>query len=261
MPAYNAERYIEEAISSILNQSFSDFELIIIDDCSTDATWKLIENHKKKDTRIRTFLNKENLGIAGNRNKGVSLVTGKYLLWQDADDVSLPERMQMQFKYLERNADVAIVGGYLELFNTHGTIGIRSYPLEDAEMRKCIFRYSPIAQPAAMLRVESLRMTGTYNLEYPPAEDLDMTFRLGQNYKLGNIGETLIRYRVSDNSATFTSLRKMEISTLKIRRKYWSSSAYEKTLRDLIYNLFHLISIWIVPAKFKIRLFNKFRNT
>ncbi len=261
IPAYNAEEFLEDSILSIVNQTFEEIEIILIDDCSSDKTWKLIQQHAEKDSRIKGYQNKHNLGIAGNRNKGVSLASGKYLVWQDADDISFPWRIEKQLNFMESNPEVGIVGGFLELFNNETTIGERQYPTEDRDLRRCIFRYSPIAQPAAMVRKAAIDKVGTYSLKYPPAEDLDMTFRIGEHYKLANIGEVLIRYRESDGNATFSNLRKMELSTLEIRKTFMRSSAYQVRAADIIYNLLHFVSVWIIPSKAKIKLFNAFRTT
>lgn len=260
IPAYNAARYLPAALDSILQQSFTDFEVIVIDDCSTDDTAEIIRSYASRDARIRTFFNENNLGIAGNRNKGVSYANGTYIVWQDADDISLPDRIKHQYELMECNPDVGIVGGYLELFRGNTTLGTRKYPEHDRELRKMIFRFSPVAQPAAMLRMEALKYAGEYDLDYPPAEDLDMTFRIGKNYSLANLQETVIRYRESDTSATATSLKKMELNTLAIRKKYSTSPAYRFTYLDQIYNALHYLSIWIVPSKAKIRIFNMLRS-
>ena len=261
IPAYNAEQYLPDAIDSILKQSFQDIEIIIIDDHSKDRSWEVIQEFAKRDSRIRAYRNSRNLGIAGNRNKGTSLATGKYLVWQDADDISLPTRIEKQFQFMESHPDVGIVGGYIELFRGCKTIAVRKYSPDDTSLRRCIFRYSPIAQPAAMIRLEALHKAGEYNLNYPPAEDIDMTFRIGEYYKLANIEEIVLRYRESDVSATFTRLRKMELSTLAIRRKNFNSASYKATIGDRIYNFAHYISIWLVPTRLKIRLFNLWRNS
>ncbi len=261
IPAYNASAYLADAISSILEQTFQDYEIIIIDDCSSDNTWDVIQNFAKKNLCIKAYQNEKNLGIAGNRNKGVSLAKGKYLVWQDADDISLPMRIERQYQFMESHPEVGIVGGYIELFKDQTVLGVRKYPAKDIDLRRCIFRYSPIAQPAAMVRMAALTQAGEYNLKYPPAEDIDMTFRIGEHYKLANLQEIVVRYRESNTSATFTRLKKMELSTLEIRRKYARSLAYKMTLGDRIYNVLHFLSVWIIPPRVKIKLFNLWRNS
>ena len=139
-PAYNAEKFIVEAIDSVLNQTYKEFEYIIIDDCSTDKTLKIAQTYAKKDKRVRVYKNEKNLGIAGNRNKGVSLAKGKYIMWQDADDISISDRMENQVNILEKNKDMGIVGGALLFFDEKGEHGRREYPTNDLELRKIIYR-------------------------------------------------------------------------------------------------------------------------
>jgi hypothetical protein len=173
----------------------------------------------------------------------------------------LPRRLEKQFGFMEANPDVGIVGGYIELFRGEEVLGVRKYPADDAALRRCIFRYSPIAQPAATVRMQALREAGPYNLAYPPAEDIDMTFRIGHRHKLANLQEIVVRYRESDSSATFTRLKKMELSTLEIRRKHAASAGYHMTAGDRLYNMVHFLSVWVVPPRLKIRLFNLWRNS
>lgn len=260
IPAYNAAPYLPDAIRSIINQTFREIEILIIDDCSADETWRIIQEFASREPRIRAYHNSRNLGISSNRNKGVSLAVGKYLAWQDADDISLPTRIERQYELMELQPRVGIVGGYIELFDEANVFGIRKYPSDDASLRRCIFRYSPVAQPAAMVRMDALRRVGKYNSTYLMAEDLDMTFRIGEHYQLANLEEVIVRYRLSDSSATFTRLRTMELTTLRIRHRYFSSSAYYAGLGDAVYNILHFFSVWIIPSRMKIRLFNWFRG-
>lgn len=260
-PVYNTEKYIAECINSILKQTFKDFELIIIDDCSTDRTWSIVKKFALKDTRIRAFKNKKNLGIAGNRNKGLSKARGKYVVWQDADDVSMPYRLKMQFEYMERHKRVGIAGGYLKFFNEHNpNMGVRKYATDDTTLRSKIFRYSPVAQPAAIIRRQCLVEVGGYNLAYPPSEDLDMSFRIGEKYRFGNIPKIMIKYRDHPNSVTYRGLRKMEKNTTTIRKVHFGNPHYNATFGDKVYNLLQMISIYIIPAKWKIWLFKRIRD-
>jgi glycosyltransferase involved in cell wall biosynthesis len=262
IPAYNAEKYLGSSIESVLSQTFNDFEIIVIDDCSTDGTWKMIKGYAQRDSRIRPYRNGVNLGIAGNRNRGVELARGKYIAWQDADDISLPERLEKQIGFMEANHQIGIIGGYLEIFRDNGVvIGVRKYPTDDRSLRRCIYRYSPVAQPVAMLRRKALLEVGWYDLRYPPAEDLDMTFRIGEYYNMANIPEILLRYRQSPTSAVSTRLREDEINTIKIRFSNFKSKSYQPSIIDFLYNTLHFISLWVIPSRIRIRLFGFFRDT
>ncbi len=261
MPAYNAEKYIGEAIESILSQTYKNFELIIIDDCSTDDTWKVIQEYQKKDKRISAFQNKRNLYIAENRNKLLKYANGRYVAWQDADDISLPDRIEKQVAFLEKNPQVGVVGGYLLFYQDGKIVSTRKYDTTDKLLRKKIFRYSPVAQPAAMIRKECFDKVGDYNPKYPPAEDIDMSFRIGNHYKFANLSEPVIKYRQYDNSATFKRLKKIELSTIEVRLINAGNPHYHFGIFDMMYNLMQYISIYIIPPKLKIKLFNAIRNT
>lgn len=260
-PAYNVEDYISQAIESILSQTFKAFEYIIIDDCSTDNTWKIIQEYAKKDKRIKPFKNEKNLGIAGNRNKCLSFTRGKYIAWQDADDISMQNRIEKQVHYMEQNPDVGICGSFVRFFSEKGDMGIRRYASNDELLRKRIFFYSPVAQPAAMIRKQCFKDFGLYDPRWPPAEDLDMSFRIGTKYKFANIQEVLVKYREHERSATYTKLKTIELNTVKIRRIYSSVTSYKFTFFSRIYNLLHYLSVFLVPAKLKIRIFDYFRNS
>jgi glycosyltransferase involved in cell wall biosynthesis len=260
-PVYNTEKYIVETIESILGQTFQDFEFILVDDCSTDKTVEIIESYAKKDKRIKLYRNEKNLGIAGNRNKGVSLAKGKYIVWMDADDISMKDRLELQYDFMESHPKVGICGGFLQFFDYTGDKGIRKYAPDDASLRKTIFRYSPVAQPSAIIRKSCLDEAGKYDLAWPPAEDLDMSFRIGSKHELANIQKVLIRYREHPNSATFSKLKKMELSTIAIRNKYAKGYGFEMTIADKIYNCLQYVSIFIIPPRFKIWLFSKIRNS
>ena len=260
-PAYNVEKYIGSAIDSIFTQTFQEFEFIIIDDCSTDRTWDIICEYAAKDSRIKAIKNEKNLGIAGNRNKGVRLAQGEYIVWQDADDISMPMRIEKQLRYMESHPAVGIVGGFLHFFDNNGEKDFRKYDAEDSNLRRKIFRCSPVAQPAAMIRKKCLDDVGEYDLKYPPAEDLDISFRIGERYQFANLQEVVVKYREHPNSATFTRLKKIELSTLEIRKKYAERGKYKMLWIDKIYNTLQFISIYVVPVKMKIWLFNKIRNS
>lgn len=262
MPVYNAEEYLREAIESILNQTFTDFEFIIVDDASTDNSCKIIEEYSKKYERILVIKNANNFGIAETRTRGTKFAKGKYIGVADADDISIPTRLEKQYNYLEKHEDCGVVGGFIELFNSDNgkRIGVRKYNEDDANLRKKIFLYCPVAQPVCMIRKEVFDNIGYYDPKYPPVEDLDLWFRIGMKYKFANIQEILLKYRVHKRSSTILKIQTMEDITLELRKKYSHGYGYSMTLFDRIYNLMIPMTKYIVPYKFKIWIFNLIRN-
>jgi len=256
-PAYNAARYIREAIESVRAQTYRNFEHIVIDDGSTDETFEIASQFARLDARLCCDRNERNLGIAETRNRGIALARGKYLMWQDADDISLPYRMREQVDLLERNQDVGIVGGGLRIFDETGDLGERMYLTGDAAMRRVIFRHSPVSQPAAMIRMSVLQKCGRYM--YPPTEDLDMLFRIGRVSRFANLDKVVVRYRESPTSATSSRLRIMEKNTLMIRRRNLGTG-YPFSALDLLYNLVQLTALYLLPAKSKLWLFKAIRD-
>lgn len=261
IPAYNAEKYIEESIDSILNQTFQDFEIIAVDDGSSDSTYDILEKIKSRDSRIIIFKNISNKGISYTRNRLKSLAKGEYIMWQDADDISMNYRMEEQVKILDDNYKIGIVGGYLKFFNQESDLDIRKYEANDSTLRRNIFRYSPVSQGGSMVRKSVFDEVGDYDIFYSSGEDLDMTFRIGQKYQFANVQNIVLKYRQNQLGSTISGLRKMELNTISIRLKYSQCEGYNMSLSDHIYNILQYISIFIIPPKLKITIFNLIRNT
>lgn len=120
MPVYNGANYIREAVESILNQTFTDFEFIVIDDCSTDRSWEILTKYANQDQRVKLFKNEENLGVTKSLNKGLKLAQGDYIARQDADDVSLPERFEKQVALLELDSEVVLASCNIEFVDAEG---------------------------------------------------------------------------------------------------------------------------------------------
>lgn len=261
LSVYNADKYVSLAIESILNQTFANFELIIVDDCSSDTSWDICLKYAQQDNRIVAVRNKLNLGGCETLNVGLKLARGRYVARQDNDDWSYPDRLAKQLKFMETHQDVGIVGGNMEIINKDGkVIGKRTYNYTDGMIRKKIFRYSPFSHPLVMFRKSILDTVGYYNLEYAPADDYDLYFRIGKVSKFANLNEILMKYRVIPTSLTNSRTKKMELATIKVRNLYQNDVSYSANIVDKIYNILHFTSIYIVPSRIKIYIFNLFRN-
>lgn len=262
IPAYNADKYLRTAVNSILDQSEQNFEIIIVDDGSTDNTFRVAQKLAVKDSRIRVYQHAQNSDIAATRNTLLSYAKGKYIAWQDADDISVPDRLLLQKEYLDTHKDVGMVGGWLEFFGEDGVLSVRKYSEDDSALRKQIFFYSPVAQPAAMIRRKVFDDIGYYGVTLSPAEDIDMSFRIGTKFIFANIQQPVLKYRVHE-SATFSRLRKMEKVTIQTRCKYFFHPKY-LTLWvpfGILFTVFQLVSLYSVPTRWKIALFTKLRNS
>lgn len=261
MPAYNAEKYIGEAIKSILNQTFTDFEFIIIDDCSSDKSWDIIKKYAKADKRIVALRNKHNLGGCMILNKGLSLARGEYIARADHDDWSYPDRLEKQLDFIELHPEVGIVGGMMEIINETGkVIGKRKYNLSDKEIRKKIFWYSPFSHPLVLMRKIVIDKVGYYNPEFAPADDYELYFRIGKVSKFANLEDVLLKYRVVTNSMTHSLTKKMELATFRIRNIYAKDKHYKMNKIDKLFNIVQYISIYVIPTVIKIRLFSLIRS-
>ena len=259
MPAYNAEKYISESIESILSQTFTDFEFIIIDDGSTDGTWGVIQKYAAKEKRIKVFKNEKNSGNIFTRNRLIGLAKGKYFVWQDADDISLSYRLAHQYDFMEKNPEVGICGGWLEFFNVGSKTSLRKYGASDSEVRKKIFRYSPVAQPAAIVRKDIMDTVGTFD-PCSVVEDLDMSFRIGRISKFANLQEIVVRYREYGGGATIRRLRMIDLKTIATRLRYLDNNIYQMTTIDHLYGILQYLACLFTPPRFRIFLFNFFRN-
>jgi glycosyltransferase involved in cell wall biosynthesis len=263
MPAYNAEKYIRAAIESILNQTFKDFEFIIIDDCSTDTTWEIIQEYAGKDSRMRAVRNAENMKISHTLNKGLELANGTYIARMDADDWSYPYRLQKQYDFMEANLDVGVSGGVMEVCDGKlNVLGTRVYGLVDGEIREKLFRYSPFCHPLIMMRTSVIKLN---DLKYSPtlaiAEDYDLYFRFGKVSAFGNLKDTLIKYRIIDTGTSVSKARVQEGLTLYIRLKAVFEYGYRMTAGDKLYFAAQFLSMYLIPQKIKLWLFTVLRNS
>ena len=193
MPVYNAEKYLNEAIDSILNQTFTDFEFIILNDGSSDGSDAVISSYD--DNRIHYVKNSKNLRLASTLNKGISLAKGCYIARMDADDVSLPSRLETQLDYMKLNPDIVVCGSNVKTFGYNERI--YNYPTSHNDICCQMLFGSPLAHPSTIFRRDVLlRNRMHYDSDRRRAEDYEFWIRLSKSYKLANINKVLLRYRV-----------------------------------------------------------------
>lgn len=204
MPTHNDAEYLRQAIDSILSQTFSQFEFIIVNDGSTDDTEEIIRSYS--DSRIRYFANEVNMGNAYTRNVGMSKARGRYIAIMDSDDISPPDRFKLQMQFLEKHPDIDILGGAVEFFDEKVSY-IKQFPSNPEYTKAFLFFKNAMFQPAVMLRREAWEK---YKLAYDPArenmEDYDLWFKAAMaGAKLCSMEQVLLKYRISESQLSHTS--------------------------------------------------------
>lgn len=261
LPVYNAKQYLAEAIESVLSQTLKDFELILINDASTDNTLAITNSFKKRDRRIRVINNKKNLQMAESLNLGIREAKADLIARMDQDDISLPERLEIQYKFLQSYPDVAIVGNDISIIDEKGKIiGKRTYPTTSSSLKYIMFRYSPFAHPTVMFRKLAYQKVKGYDPKTYPCDDIDFWFRLGKQYKFASIPRILFKYRLTIRSSSHNNVLKTEIMGFKIKIRAIKTYGYKPTLFDIIYNIMQFITAWFMPTRQRILLYNFLRS-
>lgn len=215
MPFYNAEAYLSESIESILNQTFQDFELLAIDDGSTDSSVSIVKSFN--DERISLIPLDHN--FIKSLNYGLKISRGKYIARMDADDIMLPKRLEVQHAFMEANSDVDICGSWAESFGDNR--GIMQYASNHEVIVRSLLLYCSMIHPTVMIRKSTLEELDLNYLDYAYAEDYKLWTDLAlAGARFSNIPEVLLRYRSSSNQVTNKYRDKMSHCSYKIRLEY-----------------------------------------
>lgn len=230
MPVYNAEMYIHEAVESILKQTYTDFEFIIINDGSTDYSAQIILAFS--DDRIK-FINRENnIGLVKTLNEGLSLVKGKYIARMDNDDIALPDRLMRQFKLMEAHPEIGLCGTGFQPFGTK--VFAWDMPIDDSSIREYMLFGNPIGHPTVMMRSDIIKKYDLlYDISADYAEDYKMWYELSKHTKMYNIPDVLLNYRthefqISTSKADKQLMRVNEIRIMQLTDKGFVLSKEEQ---------------------------------
>ena len=221
MSVYNGEDYISEAVDSVLGQSFADFELIVINDCSTDKTGEILEGYSARDSRVKVHTNEVNLRLPSSLNKAISLACGKYIARMDADDICLPDRLEKQYAFMESHPDVALSScRFMTLKNgviASGGCGGRT---DNESIKALLLVTNPILHPGIIAKAEVIRELG-YDKSFTCTEDMELWSRFvtSQN-KIEIQPEYLMIYRLHDKQITGTTLDRQRGEVVALQKRY-----------------------------------------
>ncbi len=217
MSVYNGERFLREAIESILSQTFRDFEFIIVNDGSTDGTAAILDSYATSDPRVRVC-HQENRGAAASWNRGCSSAQGKYIARMDADDIAIKDRLSRQIEFLENHHEVGVLGSAVEFIdNTGKTLWNCPYPEEDHDIRSALLHWCPFAHPAVVMRRETFSSVGGYRNAFADAADYDLWTRIADRYQLANLAEVLVKYRIHPAQVSCSKMRQQCFAILAIQ--------------------------------------------
>ena len=222
MSVYNGEAYLIDAIESVRNQTFKNWELIVINDCSTDSTAKILEDFSLKDERIKVHTNEVNLRLPASLNKAISLSSGKYIARMDADDICLPERFEKQYKFMEENDDVSLSScRFMTMKNGVYMSGGAGGRCDFEALRTMLLVANPILHPGVIAKAEIMKKFN-YDTSLTCTEDLELWTRLVMGkQKIEILPECLLIYRLHDKQITSTTLTRQHTEVLKIQEKYY----------------------------------------
>ena len=223
MSVYNGEDYLAETVESVLCQTFTEWEFIIINDCSTDNTSKILAEYASKDARVKVHTNKTNLRLPSSLNKALSLAEGKYIARMDADDICMPDRLQKQYDFMEANPNVDLSScRFLTLKNGVYSSGGCGGKGDNESIKALLLVTNPILHPGIIAKADVIKELG-YDKNFTCTEDMELWTRFVLNNKRVEIlSEYLMIYRLHDKQITETTLDKQKNEVIKIQKTYLS---------------------------------------
>tara|TARA_B100000315_G_C14449679_1_gene528534 strand:- start:135 stop:1037 length:903 start_codon:yes stop_codon:yes gene_type:complete len=249
MSVYNGEKYLREAIESILNQTFSDFEFLIVDDCSIDGTPGILNDYQQKDKRIKVIKNDRNMGLTRSLEKAIKQSSGDYIARMDADDISLPQRLEKQYLFLTQNPLYSIVGTRTCLIDSNGKfIKRQRRPVFLRRIDKIMLKKNCLAHGTVLINRKDLISVGNYNKKIPFAQDYELWLRfLGSNKEIFILNDYLYFLRQHQGSVTARNAFCQSITFFMIQKRMnfegfdnkkieeWFLSFDEKTKSQVYY--------------------------
>ena len=220
MPVYNAQKYLNKAIDSILAQTYKDFEFIIINDGSTDNSLQIIKKYQKKDKRI-IVKNKKNKGIVAALNDGIKLSRGKYLARMDADDISLPSRFEVQVNFMEKNSKIGVCGTWVEVFGEINKNYLLKFPINNELLKIRLLFSVPFAHPSIMMRRDLVvQYNLQYNKKYDAIEDYKFWLDISKYTKFASIPKVLLKYRFLKTSVSKIANKDREKRYISLKKVF-----------------------------------------
>jgi glycosyltransferase involved in cell wall biosynthesis len=260
MPVYNAGDYLMPAIESILKQTYTNFEFIIVNDASTDKSGDIIAAYEKKfPEKIRVITMRRNLNRGGDTcaNEALQIAKGKYVARMDADDIAHPERLEKQVAFLQTNPHIWLVGTNAQVINENGTvIGDKLEPTSSQDIYRSYFTFHPIIHPSAMYRRMLDGKPFLYSIKFSANNDYYSFFKaLCKGAHFANLEEQLLYYRIHGKNDTFVHIKEKYLNTLKVRAEMFFKYKYDPTPKQFFTTIVQTLVLLLLPEKITKQLY------
>lgn len=263
MPVYNAGEYLTLALNSVLNQTHKNFEIITVDDGSTDNSYNILLDYKNKfPEKITVLKNTTNMGVAYSSNKAIEISQGDFIARMDADDLMFSDRLERQVEFLVKNPDYVYVGGQVVEISEKGEfLGERTYPADNESIYKGFFIFMTALQGASMISKKLLPTDFTwYRSDLKVAEDMDLFFRLFKYGKFSNLPRLMLSYRRHPFSISRVTPKETFALANKCRLNAVISYGYKPTLKGWFMFILQNVTVWLLPDSLIIPLYAKIRG-
>lgn len=261
MPVFNAAAYLEEAVESVLSQTYTNIELIIVDDASRDNSAKIIRQYVKKyPKKVKAIYLKKNVNMGGDAagNLAFGQAQGVYVARMDADDVALPDRIEKQVAFLEKHPSYAVVGTSAYVIDQEGrVIGEKRMPVKHQNIYDEFFVFHPMIHPTIMVRRKALNgRKNLYRLEYEANNDY-LTFieLISKGYRFGNLPEKLLYYRMHGKNDSLVQVKSRFMNSLKIRYRAVKEFGYNPTLMGVVKLMAQVVLVGLMPERVIVPLY------
>jgi len=236
IPTYNQSQYLEEAIESVLNQTYKNIEIIIVDDGSTDNTSEVV---KSFDNKI-IYIQQKNKGASGARNTGIKKANGQYIAFLDADDMWLKNKLEKQIEFIQNNPEIGLLGtGCYQMIDMSKMIHKKIFPAKNEILQKDLIKYNPFIQSSVMIKKDVFNHIDLYDEKFKESEDYDLWLRIAQKYKVANLEQSLVTKKYYAKGLSKDKDNKQLYFALKAKKNSINRGQYSK----LYY--FYILKSWI----------------
>ena len=262
IPVYNAGSYLKLCLDSLVNQTYKNIEIIAVDDCSTDHSYKILKDFARKYPFIKVFRNSVNKGVSQTAKKAIKNASGDYIARMDADDIALPNRIELQVKHLRENRKTVAVGGQcLVIDSKNNIVGKKAFPTSFNEIYKYIFQFVPVQQPTLMIARKRLPEDFVYYVDgMNTAEEIELFFKLFQYGKVENLSQVVLLYRIHEGNTSMQNVKETFLLTLIARLRAIFKYSYHPTAQGIIITFMQTVLVLILPKNLVIGIYKVLRD-